>query len=275
MCFSIGGLKALNEWNLLRIEYVMRERERDRSYESGHSHSHHWTVLLSLAKCVTFLPCWADNSPHSSDTNNNLLDTKKKQSLWEVKSSVRQSTMDIWIFVWLLISCCRLSVTGRLAITDSTQSGTIFKSGESFELQCTSNIPWFLCIWDTPGILRSGILITFHCRSDLYLRCKLLAQHKEIQRDEGEGLVVNCKWLKYFLITRRSKLPVPPWRRWRGCLQCLRWRPPGQTVSFRWGFISSLLFWNSTVECLREQMSDDDQWGPLTSGCWDIQVSRQ
>ena len=133
----------------------------------------------------------------------------KKQSLWEVKSSVRQSTMDIWIFVWLLISCCRLSVTGRLAITDSTQSGTIFKSGESFELQCTSNIPWFLCIWDTPGILRSGILITLHCRSDLYflysgnewksskadvlLRCKLLAQHKEIQRDEGEGLVVNCK----------------------------------------------------------------------------------
>ena len=29
MCFSIGGLKALNEWNLLRIEYVMRERERE------------------------------------------------------------------------------------------------------------------------------------------------------------------------------------------------------------------------------------------------------
>lgn len=168
--FFYWGIKG-PEWMEFAAYWVCyeRERERDRSYESGHSHSHHWTVLLSLAKCVTFLPCWADNSPQSSDTNtNNSLDTKKKQSLWEVKSSVRQSTMDIWIFVWLLISCCRLSVTGRLAITDSTQSGTIFKSGESFELQCTSNIPWFLCIWDTPGILRSGILITLHCRSDLY-----------------------------------------------------------------------------------------------------------
>jgi len=40
-------------------------------------------------------------------------------------------------------------VASRLSITDSSQSGQIFKSGENMVLQCTSNIPWFLCVWKT------------------------------------------------------------------------------------------------------------------------------
>ena len=38
----------------------------------------------------------------------------------------------------------------RLSITSATPSGSIFRSGENMRLECSTNNPWFLCIWETP-----------------------------------------------------------------------------------------------------------------------------
>ena len=53
----------------------------------------------------------------------------------------------IFLFILLFVSCLH----AKLSITSATPSGTIFKSGESMQLQCSSNNPWFLCIWETPS----------------------------------------------------------------------------------------------------------------------------
>ena len=50
-----------------------------------------------------------------------------------------------------IVSLLSTTVLARLSILSSTPSGTVFRSGESLQLECTSNLPWFLCIWETPG----------------------------------------------------------------------------------------------------------------------------
>ena len=50
----------------------------------------------------------------------------------------------------VLLVCLVSGSLARLSITSATASGTIFRSGESMRLECSTNNPWFLCIWETP-----------------------------------------------------------------------------------------------------------------------------
>ena len=94
-------------------------RAKYRSYESGHSHRR--TVLLSLAKCVTFLPCWADNRAEiRTPTIHSGLHIiaslffryKKLQPLWEVNidhssETIHDGYLDVCALVDLLLSTSR------------------------------------------------------------------------------------------------------------------------------------------------------------------------
>ena len=54
----------------------------------------------------------------------------------------------------LLVTSVLASLLGpalaRLSITAATPSGSLFRAGEGMVLECSTNLPWFLCIWDTP-----------------------------------------------------------------------------------------------------------------------------
>ena len=80
----------------------------------------------------------------------------------------------------LLLVCLVPGSLARLSITSATPSGTIFRSGESMRLECSTNNPWFLCIWETPR--------------------KILHQ---------------TDFLSFFVVFRRSQLSVPAGERGR------------------------------------------------------------
>ena len=52
--------------------------------------------------------------------------------------------------LFVLLVCLVSGSLARLSITSATPSGSIFRSGESMRLECSTNNPWFLCIWETP-----------------------------------------------------------------------------------------------------------------------------
>ena len=64
----------------------------------------------------------------------------------------------------LLVTSVLASLLGpalaRLSITAATPSGSLFRAGEGMVLECSTNLPWFLCIWDTP---RESPFLTHLC----------------------------------------------------------------------------------------------------------------
>merc|ERR1712130_1087329 len=51
----------------------------------------------------------------------------------------------------LLVAFFSGTIVEAIQVTSSTGTGSVMKSGETFELSCSSNQPWFLCIWEGPG----------------------------------------------------------------------------------------------------------------------------
>ena len=76
----------------------------------------------------------------------------------------------------LLLVCLVSGSLARLSITSATPSGTIFRTGESMRLECSTNNPWFLCIWETPRkiFIRPIFSHSFWFSDGLSCQCQLV-----------------------------------------------------------------------------------------------------
>ena len=81
------------------------------------------------------------------------------------------------VMLLLLVTSVLASLLGpalaRLSITAATPSGSLFRAGEGMVLECSTNLPWFLCIWDTP---RESPFVVWEKRK-LYVRRIFLVQN--------------------------------------------------------------------------------------------------